>query len=56
MKIAVLYLICLLCPISVFSQQARIVKKNLEVSLIGSSQGTIDSLVIEINGNYSYVT
>lgn len=56
MKIAVLYLICLLCPISVFSQQARIVKKNLEVSLIESSQGTIDSLVIEINGNYSYAT
>ena len=39
-----------------FSQQTRIGRKNLEVNKIGNTQGTIDSLTIGINGNYSYAT
>jgi len=34
-------LLSFLLPIYGFSQQTRIVKKNLEVNSIGSSQGTI---------------
>lgn len=56
MKRVFFMLLSFLLPIYGFSQQTRIVKKNLEVNSIGSSQGTIDSLVTEINGNVSCAT
>lgn len=56
MKKSLLLLLGLIVSLPVLSQQYRLVKKNLEIKTIDSSSGSIDSLVTEIVGNYSYAT